>query len=473
MRLNAPVSNLPFIGPVYVKRLKKLEIVTVKDLLHHVPYKYLDFRKTSSIKDLRPGEVVTVQGEIVSITNQYTRSRKKIQIATIADSSDQIEVVWFNQPFLLRTLRKGAHYNFSGKVDWFGRKKALISPDYEKPGQSIHTKRLVPVYHETAGLSSKWLRSRINQALKVAEPALEFLPKKTLADFQLIGVNEAIRLVHYPQTMTQANSARRRLAFNELFFLQFKNLYRKLERRKSKSSFNLSTKKAEVEKFITSLPFSLTESQDRSIKEILTDLGKDFPMNRLLEGDVGSGKTVVAATACLVSFLNGYQSVIMAPTQILARQHFETLQETFSSYKIRIHLITSRGQEGDAGNSDIVVGTHALIHKSVNFDQVALAVIDEQHRFGVEQRAHLTRKSSRGVLSPHTLTMTATPIPRTIVLTLYGDLSLSTLNELPGGRKKITTWIVPPAKRQSAHAWVEEQITKSGVQAFFVCPLVD
>ena len=231
--------------------------------------------------------------------------------------------------------------------------------------------------------------------------------------------------------------------------------------------------KREVSNFIDSLPFTLTNSQKRSVSEILKDLEGNIPMNRLLEGDVGSGKTVVASAAAFVAFANGHQTVVMVPTQILAQQHFSTLKEVFDPFKVRVTLVTSAGVKGGPGKTDVFVGTHALIHKRVEFDNVALVIIDEQHRFGVEQRAHLMTHSGKKSAAPHVLTMTATPIPRTVALTVYGDLDLSTLDELPKGRQKITTWLVPPQKREGAYGWISAQIRKQRVQAFIICPLIE
>lgn len=477
MKLSSLVSKIPLVGPVYVKRLKKLDINCVEDLFLHVPSRYLDYRLASDISRVQIGETVTIEGEVQSITNQYTKSRKKIQIAQVADLSGKISVIWFNQPYLVRTFKKGVRVAFSGKVDWFGRKKALISPEHEiktngKTG--VHTGRLVPIYHETARLSSKWLRSRIMSAYpEIKKNIQEFLPHSILEKYELIDTAAAIEKVHFPKTEKEAETGRVRLAFNELLMLHLNSLSRKIDWRKNKVLHKLDIDKAEVARFIKSFPFSLTNSQIRSIDELLKDLKSETPMNRLLEGDVGSGKTIVAAVACFVSFLNGRESIIMAPTQILAQQHYETLNEIFKDYKIRIGLVTSAGVKKDAGKIDVFVGTHALIHKKFNFDNVATVVIDEQHRFGVKQRACLTRTSKGETTAPHVLTMTATPIPRTIALTAFGDLDLSTLDELPKGRKPITTWLVPPSKRQGAYKWIETQIRKKSIQAFIICPIIE
>ncbi len=477
MDLLTPISELPFVGPVYAHRLEKMEIRNIEDLLYHLPHRYIDFSLTSEIGRAQPGETLTIKGKIVSLKNQYTRSGKKIQIGEVADKTGKITIVWFNQPFLIRALYPKREVSLSGSINWFGRSKAMISPEYEiinegKP--TIHTGRIIPIYPETAGISSKWLRGRIKEAFLRTESSLkEFLPATILRKLHFMNLLQTLKNVHFPKNPEESALGRERLAFNELLLLQLKSLQRKINWQKNKASYNLSIDQKITEKFLNNLPFRLTASQTRSIDEILTDLIKDYPMNRLLEGDVGSGKTVVAAMAAFSAFANGYQSIFMAPTQILAQQHFNTLSKLFEPFKMRVSLITSEIKEAGIGRSDIFVGTHALIHRKVDFKNVALVVIDEQHRFGVEQRTHLVKKSGRKNTIPHVLTMTATPIPRTVALTFYGDLDLSTLDELPSGRQKITTWVVPPQKREGAYGWIKSQITNHKSQIFVICPLIE
>lgn len=483
MDITTDVSKLPLVGPAYKKRLKRLDIKTIGDLIHHIPHRYIDYSLTTNISQTRPDEAVTIRAKVISIKNVYTKSRKKIQIAEVEDDSGKMAVIWFNQPYLVKNIQKGALYSFSGEVGFFSRKKALISPEYEKlnkKGESLHTGRLVPKYPETGGVSSKWLRGRINYAIRNLEGRLEeFLPEGILKKLDLSGYEKAIKSIHFPKSQEVAEKAKRRLSFNELLMLQLGNQYRKLEWNERNPVHTIKIDDALFEKFSKNLPFDLTNSQKRAINEIFEDLKKDSPMNRLLEGDVGSGKTVVAAAAAFASFVDGHQTVFMAPTQILAKQHFDTLKEVFEKFKIRVSLITSSGIEKDIGKTDLFIGTHALIHKSADFgatggySNVALVVIDEQHRFGVEQRAHLVKKTGSKNTAPHVLTMTATPIPRTVALTFYGDLDLSTLDELPKGRKPITTWLVPPQKREGAYEWIRKEIKKRGVQAFVICPLIE
>ncbi|HSX49040.1 MAG TPA: ATP-dependent DNA helicase RecG [Candidatus Saccharimonadales bacterium] len=463
------IEELPLVGPSYGKKLKKLEIETVWDILHHVPTRFLDFSLNSPINNLQIGEIATVKGKIESFRNQYTRTGKTMQILTIADDTGRINATWFNQPFLSRNFIEGTEISLAGKLDWIGRNKTLIAPEYEiikENVEQIHTGRLIPIYSETAGISSKWLRRRLFDAWKRYKDSLEeFLPKEVLEKYKLLDFGESLDKVHFPKTMEDFTEGKRRLAFNELLFLHLANIKRKRKWQKNKVSAKLKIENDSLEKFIKKLPFELTKSQQKVVNEILIDLEKDIPMNRLLEGDVGSGKTVVAATAMHAATLNGKKSVIMAPTQILAEQHFKTLSNLFSDLKVGLFT----GTRKDEGEMDIIVGTHALLTSKVSMEDVALVVVDEQHKFGVEQRNALVKKGK----APHVLAMTATPIPRTVALTFFGDIDLSVLNELPKGRQEIVTWIVPSEKRDSGFDWIHKLIKKEKIQAYVVCPLID
>lgn len=477
MNLDDSINEVPLIGPSYAQKLGKLNILSVKNLLEHVPHRYLDFSKTSKISSVRIDDVVTIKGEIVSFKNQYTRGGKAMQIMTITDSSGKVDAIWFNQPFLSRTFHPGMTISIAGKLTFFGRKTAFISPEYEIEKEnlkSIHTGRIIPMYHETAGISSKWLRRRVQDALDLAKENIqEFLPSKVLKKHHLESYLDAITKIHLPKSEKDTIEGKKRLAFNELLLLHLANIKRKREWQKTEAAHRLNVEGGLVKEFVNSLPFTLTKDQSTSVKEIVSDLKNKIPMNRMLEGDVGSGKTAVAAAAAFATFQSGFQTVVMAPTQILANQHFKTLTELFEKYKIRVSLVTSQKKELSIGSTDIFVGTHALIESKIGFSKVALVVIDEQHRFGVEQRTHLVKKSKKGKVAPHVLTMTATPIPRTVALTLFGDLDLSTLSEMPKGRQKVTTWVVPPEKSKAGYEWVYKKIKEEKTQAFVVCPLIE
>lgn len=499
MELTTPVNKLPSVGPVYAKRLVRMNINTLGDLLYHFPFRYDDFRLNSKIAQVQVGETVTLRGKIIEIKNEYLKNRKVIQKAVIEDNTGNIDIVWFNQPFLTRTLHVGDIVSLSGKIDAFSKKLRLESPVYEKltnRNSTVHTGRLVPIYPETSIVSSKWLRNRIAQLLPLAELE-EFLPNEILTTHNLPDLKTAFNNIHFPQELSESDASRQRFAFEELFLLQLGVLQRKHQWQNTKLCWPIKIPEQELSEFIVKLPFELTHSQKTSLSEVLHDLRGSTPMNRLLEGDVGSGKTVIASAAAFVVAKNKLQTAIMAPTQILASQHYNTLQQLLEPHGISVQLITG-GQRNsksktlnpkqyqnpklinsklavncklETGNFDVIVGTHALIQKTVKFEKLAFVVIDEQHKFGVEQRAAISAKTQTGC-TPHTLAMTATPIPRTIALTLYGDLDLSVINELPPGRQKITTWVVPPFKRDGAYNWISQQI-QTGSQVFIVCPLIE
>lgn len=471
MNLKTPAGELYMVGPTYAKRLKKLGIATVGDFLYHFPFRHLDYSLISTISRIQPGETVSVKGKISTIKNEYTARGRKIQRGVVTDSTGEVELVWFNQPFLVKTLKPGTQVGLSGKVDFWSRKIALISPEYEiltKKGQ-IHTAGLVPVYHETYGVSSKWLRSRIAPLIKSFVPKIEeFLPTELLKEYGLSDLKHAVEQIHFPKNKESALIARKRFAFEELFILQLAAKLRKKDWQNKKVMRELSVDQERILEFVRSLPFELTRAQKRSLKEILKDLSSVKPMNRLLEGDVGSGKTVVAAGAIYAVFLNGIQSCLMAPTEILANQHFQTLSQLLSPLGVKISLLTGETKKTVA-DFDLIVGTHALIYRRLKFDNLGLIIIDEQHRFGVEQRGQLVKRGK----VPHVLTMTATPIPRTVALTLFGDLDLSVLEEMPKGRKIVKTWVVPPQKRKAAYDWIKKQISDNQSRAFIICPLIE
>ncbi|HWA51769.1 MAG TPA: ATP-dependent DNA helicase RecG [Patescibacteria group bacterium] len=468
------VDELPLVGPQYAKKLEKLGIYNLWDLMHHVPFRFLDFSKSSAIYNLQIGETATIKGTVTSFVNQYTKKGKPMQIVTIADDTGKVNAIWFNQIYLARTFKKGTKVAIAGELNFMGRNKAIVAPEYEilnEEGNQIHTGGLIPIYSETAGISSKWLRRRIHDVWEKYENDLqEFLPQNVLEKYNLIDFKIAVANVHFPKSLEEFEKGKNRLAFNELLSLHSVNMARKKEWEENKIKKVLKINKNEINKFIKNLPFKLTTSQQTVIDEILDDLQKNIPMNRLLEGDVGSGKTVVAAIGIYATYLNKRKSVLMAPTQILANQHFNTLKSLFKNTEIKVGLWT--GSEKTAEEFDVLIGTHALLNAKNKMRSVSFIVIDEQHKFGVKQREKLNNKSTSTKVA-HILTMTATPIPRTVALTFFGDLSLSVLNELPKGRQKIVTWVVPKNKRGSGFKWIKTQIKNENIQAFVVCPLID
>jgi len=448
---NLPVNKLPLIGQKLAAKLNKLNIASVGDLIRHYPSRHLDLTNT------------TVKATVVTCRNVYTRFGKTLQKATVRVNDQIRELTWFNQPWLPKTLKPGLLISLAGED---------LSPDFEviKTGAKLlHTGRLVPIYPETAGISSKWLRTKIALVLKTLVFPKDLLPENIKKLYQLIDQTTALRQIHFPDNPEKLASAKKRLAFDELFWAQLKNLYQKQQFKKLNLSYRLKVNQEKVLKLISSLPFQLTDGQKQVGKEILTDLDSSRPMNRLLQGDVGSGKTVVAAIAAFIAFDNGYQTVFMAPTQILASQHFNTLQSVLADTGLKLQLVTA-GREKTELTADILIGTQALLHRKLAEKKLGLIVIDEQHRFGVKQRGQL---QNQGKTTPHLLTMTATPIPRTVALTVYGNLDLSTLDELPAGRKLIKTWLVNTQKQLSAWHWVSQQVEKHLAQVFIVYPLID
>jgi ATP-dependent DNA helicase RecG len=473
LSLDTPVRYIPHIGPVMAERLSNLDIFTVRDLLYHVPFRYDDFSLVSPIARVRPGETVTVNATITSIKNFFTKTGKKIQEAVVTDESGKLTVIWFNQTYLLKILHPGDYVHLSGKIDWFGNKIVMSNPAYElgtslpRRQAGLHTGRLVPVYSETEGVSSKWLRARIAFLLDSILPTMQdFLPEQTRTEYHLMELSQALRAVHFPDNKEDIERGRHRIAFDEVFLLQLAAYEQKKNWEQTQRARAFAIPKTDVSSFIHSLPFTLTDDQKRSLDEIAADLTRPVPMNRLLVGDVGSGKTVLAAIAMYIAHANGMQSILMAPTVILAQQHYETISKLLTPLGIKIGLITSEQKE----NGDILVGTHALLTKQKMFDNLGLIVIDEQHRFGVEQRAKLVGTNK---VTPHFLTMTATPIPRTIAKTLLGNTDLSVLSQMPLGRSIVKTWVVPAAKREGAYDWMASQMKKTGGQIFVICPLIE
>lgn len=484
MNLQNPIESLPNTRPATIQRLKSIGINTYWDLLNYFPFRYENFSLISPINRLQSGEIVTVRGKVTNSQNVYAKTGTRIQKITLADDTGKVELNWYNQPYLIRSLRPGTNLSVAGEVKQFSYSTIIEPKEYEVirdiDKEAIHTGRLVPVYSEKNGLSSRVIREKIFHLLnysgddRLTTSIEEILPQEILSYNSLLEECSAYQNIHFPSDLPTAKKARERLAFDELFVIQLSaSLVRKdWQKEKVGNIFHVETRHtSSLQHFINSLPFRLTGAQNRVISEIITDLKKSNPMNRFLEGDVGSGKTVVAAIACYLAYLNGYKSLIMAPTEILAQQHYQTLKSLFVGSGLKpfptIGLQTQ--SKKNVKDSDIVIGTHALISKKFSLEKVGLVVVDEQHRFGVSQRAMLRSKG----INPHLLTMTATPIPRTVVLTLYGELDLSVLDEMPKGRLPVKTFLVPKEKRASGYEWIKRQIKNDGIQVFIICPLIE
>jgi ATP-dependent DNA helicase RecG len=469
MTPQTPITSLTGIGPRFRTLLHNLGIFTVQDLLYHFPHRYEDFTQSKKIVEIIPNETVTLNAYIIDVQNIFTKNRKRLTKARIRDETGEMYVIWFNQHFLKKTLKPAQQYLFSGKVQLFDRKPTLMASSVEEAGEStLNTNRLVPVYPETAGLSSKWLRTKINDILSQNLQMLELLPENILNAEKFPQVNAALKQIHFPSSQQNAQQARERFAFEELFTEMLS-----VEHRKSLWHEQMEGVPLEHEKFAKqvgqleeSLPFELSPSQKTAINEIFIELSGQHPMNRLLEGDVGAGKTIVAIFAAYLAHLNGYKTLYMAPTEILAQQHFQTFEQILAGQQINIQLQTGSVKNKSFG--DITIGTHALLYGKEAIENVGLVIIDEQHRFGVEQRTRLANLNKQ-TKAPNLLTMTATPIPRTLTLTIYGDLSISALKPPANKIRKTTTKVVPDAKREAAYKWIKAK----GKPTFIVCPFIE
>jgi ATP-dependent DNA helicase RecG len=490
--LTTELGRIRGLNPSYVLKLRKLDLKTVRDLLWHFPSRYDDFSNIIPIANLEARQTATISGVIKRVDLKKTWKRHMVIVeAVLQDTSGSIKAIWFNQPYIARILRSGMRASFAGKVSVSDGNVYLSNPSYEPMRAGLtptHTGGLVPIYPETRGLTSRGLRYLIKPILQVLPAISDPIPEETLRRFNLPSSMKALQWIHFPKTLAEAEAAKKRFAFEDLFFIHLRNLSLRARLAKEKAPV-IELRREEREALLGALPFELTASQEQSLDEIFSDFAQGQPMNRLLQGDVGSGKTAVAALAAFAAHARGMQSVFMAPTEVLARQHYATLISLAKKIPASIGLLVgseARIHHADGleskttrphlkeqlteGKLHILIGTHALIEKPLLFQTLAFVVIDEQHRFGVLQRATLLGKNTRGLL-PHFLSMSATPIPRTLSLTVFGDLDLSIINELPKGRKPIITKVVVPENREKAYAFVREEI-KRGRQVFVICPRI-
>jgi len=474
-----PIQYLKGVGPERAKLFARLGITTVEDFLYHLPFRYIDRSRIKKIRDLKIGETVTIMAKVVGSEGRPTRRGRSLFTVVVADETGALRLKWFNQPYVETRYKAGEQIVVSGEVKWY-QGREIINPEVEFLAEEdqalIHTGRIVPVYRATAGLSSRVLRSLQVKALE-AYTVQEFLSEGLLSKLGLPGLPQAVPTVHFPPNEAEAKASRRRLIFDELFLLELVLALRKKRTQTIKTAVPLPCEGSLVRKLLSDLRFRLTPAQERVAEEIRHDLRRESPMNRLLQGDVGSGKTIVAAMATLWAIESGHQAAIMAPTEILATQHYFVFRDLMGPLGVRVDLLrgnmkrTEKKTALDAiasGESQAVVGTHALLEEGVEFKSLALAVIDEQHRFGVLQRAALRKKGR----DPHVLVMTATPIPRTLAITLYGDLDLSVIDEMPTGRQPITTRWATDEKRPQVFDFLRREIGKSR-QVYVVYPLVE
>jgi len=498
MELNSSIEKEFRLSPRQKTALGRLGLKTIKDLLFYFPSRYENFSERKNIVSLEEGDKTTVFGEVLEASLGKTW-RKKMAVSEISlgDNTGIIKAVWFHQPYMAKMINIGDKVALTGKISRNKSGLFISNPDFEKISRYEALgagSMLLPVYSETSGVTSRWLRFAVQKILNsLEENIVDPIPEEILKKYHLPSLKSSLIFIHKPQKIKDAEAARKRLAFEEIFFIQLARLCQRKEREKH-HSLKINFDQEELEKFLSSFPFKLTNAQKNAVSAVAEDMQKNSPMSRLLEGDVGSGKTAVAIAAAYLAISAGYQAAYMAPTEILAGQHFQSFIEYFSELRLtpKIGLITSSGCQKfpskvnpseatkiskaqllkwvAGGEIPILIGTHSLIQDSVKFKNLALVIIDEQHRFGARQRASLAINKSEN--TPHLLSMTATPIPRTLALTIYGDLDLSLLDELPAGRKPPVTKIINPEERETAYSMIREEINK-GRQAYIICPRID
>jgi len=489
--LDTPVASLPGVGEKIAERLDGIGLRTLGDLLDHLPRTYIDRREMRTIKDLRLGQEATVIATVKSSKVDRIRGNRSRVTITISDGTGYVDCVWWNQDWRARTLTEGTEAAFSGKVKAFRGRPQMDSPAYDllrssgeqdapsgAPSDRVHTGRIVPIYPATERVSATMLRRLLHNAFERLGRVPDPLPAALRAERNLLSKDVATKLVHFPTSLEQIDDARRRLVFEELFVMQVGLALRKRHVEEDLRGIAHTPNGELTAAFLASLPFRPTDAQSRAMNEIGGDMARPRPMHRLLQGEVGSGKTLVAVHAAMVAIQSGNQAAIMAPTEVLAEQHAKKIKELCVPVDVDVELLTSSVPQSRRreiterlanGNLKLVCGTHALLSEDVAFDRLGLAIVDEQHRFGLAQRMLLREKGT----DPDVLIMTATPIPRTMALTLYGDLDVSVLDELPAGRQPITTEVVSDAGgRERAYNLIRSEVAE-GRRAFIVCALVD
>jgi len=501
MNFQTPVESIKYIGEKQSKKLKKLKIRTLGDLLFYFPEHYEDFSKITNIADLKLNENSVIKGKVVDVSEEKS-FKKRMSVLTIllSDHSASVEIIFFNQSFLKQSIKKGDELILAGKLRFRGRSLYFSPTVFEKADKEelTHLGQIMPIYKETRGLSSKYIRFLIKPLVNLFKDKLpETLPAHIIKEYDLMTFKEAFVQIHFPETLESAKKAKQRFVFEHLFLISLFSLKKKLEVKNEKAQ-KLEMRKDMLERLKDSLPYTLTTAQDKVIKEILNDLNIPHPMNRLIQGDVGSGKTVVASAAALNAVKNKTQVVFMAPTEILAKQHFKTVFDILKRFNVNVGFLTGKEdkyysyklkndtieisrqkllEKCTKGEIDILIGTQALIVKKdrnnkpkVLFKNLGLVIIDEQHRYGVKQRKELCLENNDKI--PHLLSMTATPIPRSLALTIWGDLDLSIIDKMPKGRKKVKTSIVLEIEREMTYKFIKKEL-KKGNQCFVICPRIE
>lgn len=477
MTISSPISRLKGVGPTLEKSLNSLGIKNIADLLNYIPRRWETYQSINRIKDIKPG-LVSFEAKVENIAMRRSNRHKRLTIteAILSDDTGTVRAVWFNQPYLSQTLLKGKIYRFRGNYEYKNGYVSLAAPSFEKPGTSVNKEDIITIYSETKKITSTIIRKLISQCLDCANQLEEILPEEISQEHKLIPIDQAIKFLHQPGDFKELELAKRRISFEEMFELILTGLVIK-QNIKTSPSVEIKYEHKFAKKFVGLLDFELTNAQKKAAHTILEDVDSDKPMNRMLEGDVGSGKTLVALMAAAMAFNSGYQSVIMVPTEILARQHFIGAEKLLSKLGIKVGLLISALKKSERkdlkdkiknGELGCIIGTHTLISKDIEYQKLGLVVVDEQHRFGVNQRSTLKGKAK---YMPHVLTMTATPIPRSLALVVYGDLDVSIIDELPPGRKPITTKLVKEIDRVHVYSHIDSLIAKRQ-QVYIVCPLI-
>lgn len=467
MTVNDDITYLKGVGEKRAKLFKKLDITTIGDLLAHYPRDYVDYTAPRSISELEPDETAVFSGIVIKKLKPYIGQRYSIYKVIISDNTDNMLLTFFNSQYTFEKLEQGQEYIFHGKIKGTILAKECQSPVFINADEK---NLLTPKYNLTAGLTANMVSMCVKTALNSCETE-DLLPERIKEEFELSDYKDSLYGVHFPENYDELLASRRRLAFEELLTLQ---LGLKLLKGKNRSTTSVIMEETDISEFFSALPFTPTNAQLRAIDECIHDMQCETPMNRLLQGDVGSGKTLVAAAICFFAAKNGYQSALMAPTEILAKQHYNTLKSFLEPLGIKVALLTGSSRKAavykelSEGIADVAVGTQALIQQKVKFKDLGLVITDEQHRFGVEQRAILSAKG----MKPHTLVMSATPIPRTLALIIYGDLEISVLDEMPKGRIPIKTYGVDTSYRERIYKFIRKYI-ENGFQAYIVCPLIE
>ena len=480
MNISTSLESIKGVGPKSAEQFAAAGFRTVGDLITFLPRRHEDFTEIVAIADIHPGKM-TIKARCEKIATRPVRRGMKVTTATLVDDTGKLQAVWFNQPYRTAQLAGGDEFYFSGEFEFNYNRYQLTNPSAEKVSDmktdTVQTDRLLPVYRSIKGLKSQLVRKILIELKPLMTMLPETLPLAIVKSEGLVSYGEALLGMHFPKTIEDVTRARERLAFEELFQLLLASQLNRQENAKLEG-WHIPFDLAAVKEFVAKLPFALTNAQRRAAWEIIQDFEKQTPMNRLLQGDVGSGKTVVAGLAALSAARAGYQTALMAPTEILASQHAETLSQLLTPFGLTVGLATGsvKGKARQTlytqiadGEVAVIVGTHALVQDSLQFHKLGFVVVDEQHRFGVEQRQRLLAKSAR---MPHLLAMTATPIPRSLALTVYGELDVSILNERPKGRKEIITKLWSPNSTAQLYDLVDEQIA-AGRQAYIICSLID